>query len=249
MLYRTRWMICLSVVVVSLLSACSSGATPAPTATALPPTATIELTATATAAPTATFTATPAPTATPTETRQPTATSTPVPSATATATKAATSTPKATATLKPTSVPVSLTPTTVPAAPAGAVPPPEVFQFSGDGFRKYLDYAHQKYQNFLDEFGSIAKGDHLGYCNMFFLRRNDILGIVAFTGAPDPWTAMVDEFNAFRTEALVAIEPINVVCQGGGGRVPEDVDRHIIDVFDRAQNRMYQMLQAAKTMP
>ncbi len=84
-LYRTHWMIGLSVVVVVLLSACGSGATPAPTATAsptTPPTATLEPTATATTAPTATSTSTPAPTATPTQTPQPTATSTPEPTLT-----------------------------------------------------------------------------------------------------------------------------------------------------------------------
>ncbi len=110
MSYRTRWMICLSVVVGTLLSACGSGATPAPTATvtALPPTATLEPTATATTAPTATSTSTPAPTVTPTHTPPPTATSTLEPTLTSTS-KPATKAPSAiaAATAAPTVDPVA----------------------------------------------------------------------------------------------------------------------------------------------
>jgi hypothetical protein len=70
MLYRTHRLICLSMVAVVLISACSSGATPAPTATppALPPTTAVQPPATVTTAPAATST-----------TSAPTATSTPEP--------------------------------------------------------------------------------------------------------------------------------------------------------------------------
>jgi hypothetical protein len=246
MRHRTCWIVCLSLTAIVLLAACGSPTpapvpTAAPTETSVPPTATS--TSTATALPTAT--ATPPPTATPTETPQPTATSTPAP----TTTPKATATPKATRTPKPTAVPVTLAPTTAPVVSSGAVPPPQVFQFSGDGFRQYLDYAHVKYQVFLAEFGSVAKGDHSGSCLWFFQRRNELLGIVTFTGAPEPWTAMVEEYNSFRTQTLTVIEPLNALCGGGGGAIPEGLDRQITDLFDRAQNRMYEMLKQAKTMP
>jgi hypothetical protein len=246
--HRTCWIVCLSLTAIVLLAACGSS-TPAPTPTAAPTETSVPPAATSTALPT------------PTETPQPTATSMPAPTATpsATATPLATTTPKAPATLKSpptpraTAVPATPAPTTAPVAASGAasgaVPPPQVFQFSGDGFRQYLDYAHVKYQAFLAEFGSVAKGDHAGSCNWFFQRRNELLGIVALTGAPEPWTAMVEEYNSFRTQTLAVIEPLNALCGGGGGAIPEGLDRQITDLFDRAQNRMYEMLNQAKTMP
>ena len=113
---------------------------------------------------------------------------------------------------------------------------------------KYLDYAHAKYQALLAGHGSIAKGEHVGSCVWFDQIRGEILGIVAFSAAPEQWQAMVSEYNSLRTQAIIVIEPINKVCKAGGGTIPTETDQKIIALYDMAQNRMYQMLQQAKSM-
>lgn len=113
---------------------------------------------------------------------------------------------------------------------------------------KYLDYAKQKYSTLKGFVGGAAKGDYVGSCNMFIQFRGELLGIVAFSGAPEQWQAMVDEYHNFRTQAIIVIDPIDKLCLGGGGTVDEETGRRIIDLLDRAQNRMYEMLKQAKSM-
>jgi hypothetical protein len=246
---RIRFSLVLCVILTGLLTACGSStpkpAATVPTETSVPATATIAPTET----PLPTATATTLPTATPTETPEPTATLTPVPSMTPSAT--ATALPKATPTRKPTVVPATTTPapTTAPVASSNVVPPPQVLQFNSNDFKKSLDYAHTTYQLFLANFGSVAKGNHTGSCSWLFQRQGAMMSLVAFTGAPEPWTAMVDEYNASRTQVLTAIEPLMNLCRGGGGTIPEGLDREIIDLFERLQNRMYEILKVTETMP
>jgi hypothetical protein len=59
---------------------------------------------------------------------------------------------------------------------------------------------------------------------------------------------MVDEYHNFRTQAITVIDPIYKLCLGGGGTVDAETDRRIIDLLNRAQNRMYEMLKQAKSM-
>ncbi len=228
-----------------LLSACTAPNPPTlvPTEIAVfAPTSTPTVAPTATKAPSATPADTPThtPTATSTATSEPTATSTP----TATITPRVTTTPRNTATPKPTQVPA--TATTAPSAVF--VPPPQVFQFDVGAFMKYLEFAHKKYQDVLKYVGGAAKGDYVGNCRYFGQFHDDMLGIVAFTNVPDQWKAMVDEYHALRTEAIIATDPINQICHSGGGTVSDETDRHATSVLDRAQNRMYEMLQQAKAM-
>jgi hypothetical protein len=141
---------------------------------------------------------------------------------------------------------VPATPTT---APAGAsVPPPLVFEFTPGGFMQYLDYAHKRYQMMLEYVGGAFKGDYIGSCNLFNIRRNDLMSIVAFTNVPEEWRAMVDDYHSLRTQAFIVTDPIHQLCQGGGGTVSEETARAISDLLDRAQNRMYEMLQQARAM-
>jgi hypothetical protein len=203
------------------------------------PSATEPPTATSTAAPTATTkpTSTPAPIATtpPTSTAAPTETFAPAPTVTR----------RNTATPKPTKVVATATPTGAPVS-SGVVPPPQVFQFDVGGFMKYLDYAHLRYQQLAGMIGLATR--KTGSCREFAEFYNGILGIVAFADAPEPWTAMVEEYNTFRAQALSVVEPVNQVCKAGGGSVDDETDRKMLALLDRAQNRMYEMLQQAKTM-
>ncbi len=108
---------------------------------------------------------------------------------------------------------------------------------------KYLDYAHQAY-------GVSVSTDtrRPNDCINFYRLRNNILGVVAFENAPEPWQAMVAEYNSLRTQVLIGIDPIYKICQGGGGTLPLETAKQINATCDNAQNRMYQMLQQAKTM-
>jgi hypothetical protein len=224
-----------------IFAACASPNTTTPTPTAVEiavATATASPRATSTSLPTATATSTPTPTATATTTLEPTPTATALP---ATAPPA---TPRYTATPRPTAVP----PTATAAPSSVSVPPPQVFQFDAGGFMKYLDYAKQKYATLKGFVGGAAKGDYVGSCNLFIQFRGELLGIVAFSGAPEQWQAIVDEYHDFRTQAITVIDPIEQICLTGGGSVDAETDRRILDLLDRAQNRMYQMLQQAKTM-
>ncbi len=191
----------------------------------------------------ATATSTSTPTATPTSTRTPTSTSTSTP--TGTFTPAPTVTPRNTATPRPTKVAATATATNAPASGV-VVPPPEVFQFDIGGFVKYLDQAHLRYQQLSGMIGLATR--QTGSCQIFFEYYNGVLGLVAFKDAPEPWTAMVTEYNNFRTQVLVVIDPVNQVCKGGGGSVDSDTDRKMLSVLDQAQSRMYQLLQQAKAM-
>jgi hypothetical protein len=128
------------------------------------------------------------------------------------------------------------------------VPPAESFEFTPGGFMKYLDYAHAKYQKILQFVGGASKGDYVGSCTLFDQYRGELLGIVAFTNAPEAWKTMVDEYNSLRTQAIVVIDPIDRVCRGGGGKISEETDRQINGLLDHAQNRMYEMLEQARTM-
>ena len=112
---------------------------------------------------------------------------------------------------------------------------------------KYLDYAKQKYDLLKGFVGGAAKGDYVGGCNMFIQFRGELLGIAAFSDVPEQWRVMVDEYHSFRTQAITVIDPIYQICLNGG-TVDEETDRKIIDLLDRAQNRMYEMLQQAKAM-
>jgi hypothetical protein len=126
------------------------------------------------------------------------------------------------------------------------VPPPQVFPFDVGGFMTYLDYAHSKYQRLTTMIGSATR--RTGSCSAFNQLYGEILGVVAFSGAPEQWQALVEEYNALRTQVIITIEPVNRVCQGGGGVVDEETDRLMLDFVDRAQNRMYEMLQQAQAM-
>ncbi len=59
---------------------------------------------------------------------------------------------------------------------------------------------------------------------------------------------MVTEYNNFRTQVLVVIDPVTQVCKGEGGSVDSDAVRKMLTLLDQAQNRMYQILQQAKEM-
>lgn len=209
------------------------------------------LTATVTVAPAATQTAPPtateppAPTSTRAATATATPTSTPTPAPTETSTPVPTATPRNTATPQPAQVAPAATATTTPASSV-VVPPPQVFQFDVGGFMQYLDYAHSKYQQMTFIIGAATK--QTGSCRAFNQIYGEILGVVAFTGAPEAWQAMVEEYNALRTQVIITIEPVNRVCQAGGGTVDEETDRQMLDFLDRAQNRMYEMLQQAQSM-
>ncbi len=220
----------------------------------LTPTAMNAATALPTLLPTSTSTSVPPSTATATSTNTPTATvlptSTPMPSPTATATPVSTATPKNTAAPKPTKIAPTATATATLAIASSSVevPPPQLFQFDAGGFIKYLDYAHLKYQLYLQGHGGVSKGDYIGSCVWFNQIRGEILGVVAFTNAPPEWQAMVNEYNSLREQAIIAIEPVNAVCARGGGTISAEADHQILALFDHAQNRMYQMLQQAKAM-
>lgn len=233
----------------SLLISCGTAPVPSPTGTPAPAEPPI---ATATAIPPAT-TAAPTATATPVPTATPIPTETPLPTTTPTVAPTETSTPLPTATKPPaptaTPKPAQPTPTaTAIAAPVSSVviPPPQVFSFDPGGFMQYLEYAHGKYQLMTKMVGAATRQP--GSCLVFNQYRNEIMAIPNFTGAPEPWTAMVAEYNDLRTQAFITVEPIQALCQGGGGTLAEGEDRKIIDFFDRAQNRMYEMLQQAKTL-
>jgi hypothetical protein len=234
---------------ISLLLVTACTATSAPTATPttiapVAPTSTQPLAPTSTEPPTSTATATstttPTVTATPTQTFTPTSTATPQ----FTAPPRQTATPRNTTTPQPTQ-----TQEASAAAPSDvSVPPAESFEFTPGGFTKYLDYAHAKYQKLLQFVGGASKGDYIGSCTLFEQYRGEMLGIVAFTNAPEAWKAMVDEYNSLRTQAIVVIEPINQICHSGGGTLSEEIDRQINSLLDHAQNRMYEMLKQAKSM-
>lgn len=100
----------------------------------------------------------------------------------------------------------------------------------------------------LEYMGGAFKGDYRGTCNMFNIRRNDLMSIVAFTNVPEQWKAMVDEYHDLRTQAFVVTDPIHQLCQGGGGAISEETARAISSLLDRAQNRMYEMLQQAASL-
>jgi hypothetical protein len=164
---------------------------------------------------------------------------------TETFTPAPTATPRNTATPKPARIAATTTPTSAPVSNV-VVPPPQIFQFDVGGFMKYLDSAHLRYQQLTGMIGLATR--QTGSCREFIEFYNGVLGLVAFTGAPEPWTSMVEEYNAFRTQVLIGIEPVNQVCKGGGGHVDEETARKMLALLDRAQNRMYEMLQQAKAM-
>lgn len=228
-----------------IFAACATPNSPTPTPTAVEIAA-----ATATALPQATSTSLPTATATSTSTPTFTATSTPMAKATATLEPTATSTPapttapRNTATPKPTAVP----PTATTAALNVEVPPPQVFQFDVGGFMQYLEFAHEKYQRMLEYVGGAIKGDYVGSCNMFIMKRDELMAIAAFTDVPEQWKAMVDEYHSLRTQAFVATDPIHQLCKGRGGTISEETARTFTSLLDRAQNRMYEMLQQAQAM-
>ena len=93
-----------------------------------------------------------------------------------------------------------------------------------------------------------VKGDYAARCSWPYQARGDLLGIVAFSGAPEQWHSMVNEYHSLRGQAIRIIEPVHAVCQAGGGVVSGEVAQQIIDFFDMAQNRMYEMLQQAQAM-
>lgn len=232
------------IIIAALLSGCS---TAMPTTPVTASTQVVMLAATETAAPTATqpptATATSTPTATPTVTASPTSTPTP----TETATPTSTSTPRHTATPRPTKVPVTATATaTATPASSAVVPLADVFSFDAGGFMKYLDYAHLKYQMATALVGGATHQS--GNCRQANQLYNEMLAIALFTGAPEPWQTMVEEYNTLRTQAFITYDPVHKVCQAGGGTIDEETGRRMIDFFDRAQNRMYEMLQQAKAM-
>jgi hypothetical protein len=122
------------------------------------------------------------------------------------------------------------------------IPPPQVFQFDGGGFIKYLEYAHQAFRISIPTDG--ARGD----CGNMNRIRNNMLSVAAFENAPEPWQAMVAEYNGWRTKVLAGVDPVYKVCQGGGGTLPLETAQQINALSDKAQNRMYEMLQQAKAM-
>ncbi len=234
----------LYVSIIALLAGCNT-ATPstsvAATTNTVVPTFTQIAALPTTEPPTATSTTTP--TVTPTSTRTPTSTSTSTP--TVAFTPAPTATPRNTATPKPTRVAATTTATNAPASGV-VVPPPEVFQFDIGGFIKYLDQAHLRYQQLSGMIGLATRQS--GSCREFNEYYNGVLGLVEFKDAPEPWAAMVTEYNNFRTQVLVVIDPVTQVCKGRGGSLDSDTVRKMLSLLDQAQSRMYQMLQQAKAM-
>ena len=113
---------------------------------------------------------------------------------------------------------------------------------------KYLDYAHGVYQNLTYGIGLASNGRNTGDCSEFVRDRNFALGIVAFSDAPEPWQAMVVEYNSLRSQVITIIDPIDRICRSGGGTLSAETDKQILTLIDNAQNRMYQMLQQAKAM-
>ena len=217
-----------------LVTGCAVSPAPTPTATATyPPVATSTQPATATVTPTSTGTSTP----------------TVVPSATpsTTPTSSPTVKPSPRPTVKPTRVPSTPTPTPAATRAGVQVPGPQIEPFDAGGFIDYLNRAHTSFQTFLSGFGNLVAHGITGSCQWYNQVRNDWLGMIGFSDVPEAWQSPYSEYRSLINGAFQVTEPIHSICQAGGGSIDDATDRQIIDFFDAGQNRLYQMIQEAKT--
>jgi hypothetical protein len=210
------------------------------------PSATASMVPTVTSAPSETATATT--TATATATRTATATTTPTP----TSTVAPTRTPKPvfSSTPRPTQMPATITPQPATSAPAGAhvYRDRATYPFKGSDFFKHLETVHGAMQLLANSLEAVAHGAHSGNCIRFQSAYSDVASAPAFSNVPEKYQEIYLEYYRLADDALTSAEPIRKVCDAGGGTVAqEDVDK-AAKFYQYAQNRLYELITAAKNM-
>lgn len=226
--YRRAGLGC-GLIVAVLLSGC--GPTPeqiaAQTATAQTAVAAVQSATAAawTRTPTATPSATATATATATGTSTPTATAT----RTATSTPAATDTPTATRTLPPPPPTSTFTPSPVPQAPV--FPGTPIKPWGVADFRSQVYEGRLNVERFLLYFrDQVVGAGRGGNCREVYPTYQELTQKRAGYGSdvPGDWYALYYEYRVLLQDAASYIEPINALCNKGGGSLSDDLDQRII---------------------
>lgn len=69
-----------------------------------------------------------------------------------------------------------------------------------------------------------------------------------FSNVPDPWAPLHAEYRAAIQEATTGAQPVEVICNGGGGFIPHEVYLSILAQIDEAQNRIFAVQKQAQAM-
>ncbi len=107
---------------------------------------------------------------------------------------------------------------------------------------------HQAFQSWLSYHGIIVSSGRVGRCDAFRRMHDPWQNLHGFENVPDIWYDLYYEYRVLLQQAWSLTEPINAVCAVGGGHVDEATDQAILDFFDYAQNRAYQMISEAQAL-
>lgn len=204
------------------------------TAAAWTPTATSSPTATATS------TASPTSTATATATASPTRTETPTPRYTATPT----------ATLTRTLPPPTLTFTPSATVQAPFFPQSTLMTWDVNEFAKEVREVDANWAQFLYSFKIIVSKGSTGDCGYFRgIWIDTVVGQVAFTDVPAEWYGVYYEYRVIVNDIVMAVRPLQQICDSGGGTITAEQDQAIIAALENATARAADLNRRVQAMP
>ena len=199
---------------------------------------------------------TPTPSATPSHTATPTASPTATETLTPTATATSTSTPTPRITLTPTATatatqpPPTLTFTPSATIQAPYFPQSTIMTWNANEFAKEVREVDTNWAQFLTSFKIIVSKGSTGDCSYFRgLWIDTVVGQVAFTEVPSDWYGVYYEYRVIVNDIVLAVQPLQQICDSGGGTITAEQDQAIIAVLENATARAADLNRRVQAMP
>lgn len=98
-------------------------------------------------------------------------------------------------------------------------------------------------------FFQFAKDGRPGNCGAYGRFMQDVKNLPGFVNVPDNWFPLYFEYRSLLSQTPAVTAEIATVCNAGGGDVSAQTDLAVVDFVDRTQQRLYQMIAEAQSMP
>lgn len=199
---------------------------------------------------------TPTPSATPTDTATPTASPTATATWTPTATATRTETPTPRNTLTPTATrTASQPPPTLTFTPSATVQAPyfpqsTIMTWNVNEFAKEVREVDENWAPFLTYFRNVVANGTTGDCGRFrALWIDTVVGQVAFTEVPADWYGVYYEYRVIVNDIVLAVQPLQPICDSGGGTITPEQDQALIAGLESATARATDLNRRVQSMP
>jgi len=117
-------------------------------------------------------------------------------------------------------------------------------------FAKEVREVDANWAQFLYSFKIIVSKGSTGDCGFFRgIWIDTVVGQVAFTDVPTEWYGVYYEYRVIVNDIVLAVQPLQQICDSGGGTITAEQDQAIIVALENATARAADLNRRVQAMP